>query len=102
MAFLSGLWLPLEMLPQLFATLAPTWPPYHLAQLALRVVGMDGGGSMVVHVAMPVAVTVVFFALARRRLQRVGQGAVALGAPGAPVPGARAADAGGRAARAFS
>ncbi|HEY9540417.1 MAG TPA: ABC transporter permease [Luteimonas sp.] len=72
MAFLSGLWLPLEMLPQLFATLAPTWPPYHLAQLALRVVGMDGGGSMVVHVAMPVAVTVVFFALARRRLQRVG------------------------------
>src|SRR3546814_6288154 len=60
MAFLSGLWLPLEMLPQLFATLAPTWPPYHLAQLALRVVGMDGGGSMVVHVAMPVAVTVVF------------------------------------------
>src|SRR3546814_2690164 len=33
MAFLSGLWLPLEMLPQLFATLAPTWPPYHLAQL---------------------------------------------------------------------
>ena len=72
MAFLSGLWLPLKMLPPLFATLAPAWPPYHLAQVALRVVGMDGGGSMAVHVAMPMAAAIVFFMLARRRLQRVG------------------------------
>jgi ABC-2 type transport system permease protein len=72
MAFLSGLWLPLKMLPPVFATLAPVWPPYHLSQVALRVVGMDDGGSIVVHVAVLGAVTAVLFALARRRLQRVG------------------------------
>lgn len=72
MAFLSGLWLPLKMLPPLFATLAPVWPSYHLSQVALRVVGMDGGDSMLVHVAMPVAMTALFFALARRRLRQVG------------------------------
>lgn len=70
MAFLSGLWLPLAMLPPVFAMLAPAWPAYHLAQIALRVVGMDAGGSMAVHVALPMAVTVLFFVLARRRLQR--------------------------------
>jgi ABC-2 type transport system permease protein len=72
MAFLSGLWLPLKMLPPVFAAMAPAWPPYHLSQLALRVVKMDGGGSMAVHVAVLVAVTALFFALARRRLQRTG------------------------------
>jgi ABC-2 type transport system permease protein len=72
MAFLSGLWLPLTMLPPLFAQLAPVWPSYHLAQIALRVVGMDAGGSMAVHVAVAVVVTTLFFALARRRLQGVG------------------------------
>jgi ABC-2 type transport system permease protein len=72
MAFLSGLWLPLKMLPHVFATLAPAWPSHHLAQVALRVVGMDGGGSMAVHVAVLAAVTAVFFTLARRRLRRTG------------------------------
>ncbi|WP_417471565.1 ABC transporter permease [Luteimonas mephitis] len=72
MAFLSGLWLPLKMLPPVFAAMAPAWPPYHLSQLALRVVKMDGGGSMAMHVAVLVAVTTLFFALARRRLQRTG------------------------------
>ncbi|MGN7726779.1 ABC transporter permease [Luteimonas sp. 22616] len=72
MAFLSGLWLPLKMLPPVFATLAPAWPPYHLSQLALRVVGMDDGSMVVVHVAVLVVVTMLFFAAARRRLQRTG------------------------------
>ena len=72
LAFLSGLWLPLKMLPPVFATIAPAWPPYHLSQVALGVVGMDDGSSMLVHVAVVVAVTVLFYALARRRLRRVG------------------------------
>jgi len=70
MAFLSGLWIPLQMLPSLLTTLAPLWPSYHLGQLALRVVGQDGGGSSVGHVAALLAVTVAFFALAHRRLRR--------------------------------
>jgi ABC-2 type transport system permease protein len=75
MSFLSGLWLPLKMLPPMFAviaTVAPVWPPYHLAQLALRVLRMDAGGAWWLHVAVLAGFTVVFFLLARRRLQRAG------------------------------
>lgn len=72
MAFLSGLWLPLQMLPGAVAALAPAWPSYHLAQLALKVVGMDAGQAAWLHVAVLAAVTAVFFALARRRLARAG------------------------------
>ncbi|WP_369941111.1 ABC transporter permease [Xanthomonas medicagonis] len=70
MAFLSGLWIPLQLLPPLLGTLAPLWPSYHLGQLALRVVGQDGGGSNVGHLAALLAVTVVFYALAHRRLRQ--------------------------------
>jgi len=69
MAFLSGLWIPLQLLPPLLGTLAPLWPSYHLGQLALRVVGQDGGSS-VAHLAALLAVTVVFYALAHRRLRQ--------------------------------
>lgn len=72
MAFLSGLWLPLSLLPDIFAQLAPVWPAYHLGQLALRTVGMDSGGNPWLHLAVLAAFTVVFFVLARARLQRVG------------------------------
>ena len=70
MAFLSGLWIPLKFLPGFIAALAPAWPSYHLAQLALKVLGQDAGGSAWGHVAVLAAVTLVFFALARRRLAR--------------------------------
>ena len=72
MAFLSGLWLPLKMLPAVISDIAPTWPSYHLAQIALKVLGMDGGGALGTHVAVLVGVTAVFFLLARRRLRRNG------------------------------
>ena len=39
MAFLSGLWMPLSMLPEFIRSIAPLWPPYHLAQLALVTAG---------------------------------------------------------------
>ncbi|MDV0439731.1 ABC transporter permease [Xanthomonas sacchari] len=70
MAFLSGLWIPLQLLPAWLITLAPLWPSYHLGQLALRVVGQADGRSSVGHVAALLAVTVVFYALAQRRLRR--------------------------------
>lgn len=68
MAFLSGLWLPLTMLPSLFATLAPAWPAYHAAQLALKVLGRDAGGAAWLHVLVLAATTVVFCLMARNRL----------------------------------
>jgi ABC-2 type transport system permease protein len=72
MSFLSGLWLPLKMLPPVFATLAPVWPSYHLAQVALKVLGMDAGGALFVHLAVLAGVTAAFVLLARRRLRRAG------------------------------
>lgn len=72
MAFLSGLWIPLSMLPDVFATIAPAWPTYHLGQVALTVVGMDDGRPLALHLCVLVAVAFAFFALARRRLARMG------------------------------
>ena len=68
MAFLSGLWLPLKMLPGILSTIAPAWPAYHLGQLALKVVGFDAGQPLGMHVAVLTGITVLFFALAQRRL----------------------------------
>jgi ABC-2 type transport system permease protein len=68
MAFLSGLWLPLKMLPRWIRDLAPVWPSYHHAQIALKVIDMDAGGALAVHIGVLLGVTALFFVLARRRL----------------------------------
>jgi ABC-2 type transport system permease protein len=68
MAFLSGLWMPLHVLPPIFAKIAPVWPAWHLGQLALKVVGRDSGGAAWMHVLVLATMAVVFFLLARRRL----------------------------------
>lgn len=39
MAFLSGLWMPITMLPTFFSKIAAIWPSYHAAQIALSIVG---------------------------------------------------------------
>lgn len=73
MALLSGLWLPLSMLPGLFGTLAPLWPTWHLAQLALMAVHEPGRGSVAGHLAVLLVVTTAALLLALRRLQRLGR-----------------------------
>ena len=72
MAFLSGLWLPLAMLPDIFGRLAPVWPAYHLGQIAMKVVGHDAGASAWLHLGVLAVVTAAFFVLARRRLAEAG------------------------------
>lgn len=72
MSFLSGLWLPLSSLPDALARLAPAWPSYHHGQLALKVVGMDAGQPVAVHLGVLAVVTLGFFVLARARLARRG------------------------------
>lgn len=72
MAFLSGLWLPLSMLPEVFAKIAPLWPAYHLGQIALTVISMDDARPLWLHFGVLTVVAVVFFVLARGRLARVG------------------------------
>jgi ABC-2 type transport system permease protein len=70
MAFLSGLWMPLTLLPPVFVAIAPLWPAHHLAQLALAVVGRGDGSAAAPHVLALVAFTFAFFAIARRWLAR--------------------------------
>ena len=70
MAFCSGLALPLPILPRLFQQIAPLLPPYHLAQLALNLVGAPNEGTAFQHVAALAAFTVAFLLLARRGFTR--------------------------------
>ena len=70
MSFLSGLWIPLKMLPGWIGTFAPVWPSYHQSQIALRVVGMGDGSSLGMHVAALLGATAIFLFFARRRLAR--------------------------------
>ncbi len=70
MAFLSGLWMPLSMLPDWLASLAPIWPAWHLAQLALKVVGMDAGHPVWLHLGVLLVVATLLGLLARNRLAR--------------------------------
>jgi ABC-2 type transport system permease protein len=72
MAFLSGLWLPLQFMPKFLSDLAPIWPAYHLAQLALGTVGAKSSGTVMGHVAVLAGVTLFFFLLAMRRMHGSG------------------------------
>jgi len=49
MAFLSGLWLPITLLPAALQQLAVIWPSYHLSQLGLKVIGQDLGVAVFWH-----------------------------------------------------
>ncbi|WP_395624708.1 ABC transporter permease [Thermomonas sp.] len=72
MAFLSGLWFPLSMMPKALQQIADLWPSYHLNQLALSALGMPHEGSGLVHGAVLSAFTVACLWLAVRRLRRNG------------------------------
>lgn len=72
MSLLSGLWMPLSMMPPVVSKVATVLPPWHLSQLALKTVGYDSGYPAWLHVAVLAAVAVVFFLLAQRRLRRNG------------------------------
>ena len=71
MAFLSGLWFPLSIMPSLLQSLAPVWPSYHLNQLALAAVGFPRSASWP-HVLVLAGFTIGFLLLAARRLRKVG------------------------------
>jgi ABC-2 type transport system permease protein len=70
MAFLSGLWFPLMILPGFIQQSAAIWPAYHLGQIALAAIGQPFRGSVLVHMAVLAGFAVVFVALARWRLSR--------------------------------
>jgi len=71
MAFLSGLWFPLSIMPSFLQAIAPLWPAYHLNRLALDAVGL-GDGVVWPHAGVLAGFTVALVLLAARRLRRYG------------------------------
>ncbi|RZA21910.1 MAG: ABC transporter permease [Lysobacteraceae bacterium] len=71
MAFLSGLWLPLSMLPKALGAIAPMWPSAHLNALMQTAAGIRSGGVSS-HVFALAGFTLAFLLLAARRLRRNG------------------------------
>lgn len=64
MAFASGLWVPLEQLPDFIQRLAHYLPAYHYAQLALGTLGAGTGQPAWVHIAALLGFTVFFLLVA--------------------------------------
>ena len=64
MSVLSGLWIPLRMMPESIQSLALWLPPYHLSQLALRVIGFSRGEPVALHAGALVIATVLFATIA--------------------------------------
>ena len=62
MSLASGLWIPVEFMPELVRDIAPLMPPYHLARLALSTIGAPV--PVLQHAAALVLSTAVFLALA--------------------------------------
>jgi len=64
-AFLSGLWVPIWILPRALQRFAFLLPPFHYSQIALRIIG---GGRLTiplyVHVVAMLVATVIFLAIA--------------------------------------
>lgn len=70
LAFASGLWIPVEALPSVVRSIAPWLPPYHLAQLALGVIGGGVGAPPSSHLLALGGFTLIFLLLARIAYQR--------------------------------
>lgn len=64
MSFLSGLWLPINVLPEVMQQFANLLPPYHLAQLALKITNMDLGFPIALHLSVLAAYSLLFIFLA--------------------------------------
>jgi ABC-2 type transport system permease protein len=58
MAMLSGLWLPITMLPEVIQYAAWVLPSYHLSQLGLSIIDQGQGFSVGVHIAAVVAFSI--------------------------------------------
>jgi len=69
MSVLSGLWMPLFAFPQLLQKAAVIWPSWHLAQLALGVVGQVEGVRYPLHIGVLLVSTILFLSLAAARLR---------------------------------
>ena len=70
LAFLSGLWIPVQALPTVLQKLAPALPPYHFSQLALAQVGASTGPAVLVSILYLALFTALSLALAMAGYRR--------------------------------
>src|SRR5580693_8181415 len=70
MSFCSGLWVPFMFLPKVVRQIALAMPPYHLAQLALGIVGAGQPQSNATHWEVLAAFTMICLGAARIGFQR--------------------------------
>ncbi len=71
MSFLSGMMIPLPLMPHVLTQVAPIWPAYHLLQISLHVVGDPHAGSPGLHAVAVTLEGLAFFAWAQRRLSQL-------------------------------
>ena len=64
MGFVSGLWIPIEVLPNFLKSIAPWMPAYHLGQLALKSIGAGADAPVWTHITALAGFTVIGLALA--------------------------------------
>jgi len=69
MSILSGLWVPLMVFPLILQKLAVIWPAWHLAQLALGIIGEVEGVRYPLHIAVLLLTTILFLSFAALRLR---------------------------------
>jgi ABC-2 type transport system permease protein len=72
MSFLSGIWVPLSVLPKALQSDAPIWPTYHLIHLMRGMADLPHSGSVLTHFTVLLGVTVGFTLFAIRRLAHAG------------------------------
>lgn len=70
MSVLSGLWFPIHMLPGVLQDFANVLPAYHLGQLALKVIDLDLGRPLWLHLALLGGQTAVCLVVAAAGFRR--------------------------------
>lgn len=71
MSFLSGLWIPITMMPGALQKLAFLLPPYHLSQLALGIIGLDQPHAQWIHLLALALFTIIFLLIAGIGYRRI-------------------------------
>ena len=69
MSVLSGLWMPLFAFPAVIQKAAVAWPAWHLARMALGIVGQEAQVNYALHVGALLAMAALFLSLAALRLR---------------------------------
>jgi ABC-2 type transport system permease protein len=70
LSFCSGLWVPFIFLPKAIREIAQVLPPYHLAQLALGIIGAGEHQSSWMHWEVLIGFTLICLGIARLGFQR--------------------------------